>query len=1792
MIMRDAQAIRFWTAFVVLVVLNGAGWVWMRGGFASERPQPMVRLIHAGGAADLGEAGQLPLRFDRDLFVQDSVGSTLIAPPFQIDPPTPGRWRVQAPDELTFEPLTPPQPGRIYRITRFEEHPIFTRFEVMSDDLPEIRYRPLQWLTSRVDTIERDSTADSHLFRVGIELIFNQDVTPDALREALELTVNARVNEVDFKTEQAGRSHLIETLAGSGASIEVALSEGLTGKGGTLGLEAATTRRHSVPTALKPTSFDHRTGGFEDGEATLRFNRRLSPREDLGGITISPEVEGVRTRLDGNRIRINGDFRPGTHYTLEVRPPLAGVDGTELEETVRRSFITGNRPLDLEFERQAGHLSPDGGFSLDVRHVNVRSSTLSIHRLPERNVPLYLGGLDRERHVTRLGELVAKRELVLDEDGSQDPMHSVIELDGLIDRTPGIYLVTFDVPGLPWWRTPSTMVLVGDLGLHLQRDDSGYLAWTTSVRDGTPVAGVRVVAWSPNRKELVEAVSDEYGLAHLPLEHGVSVDLVTATRGAELTFLDPRDARQLDQADLAGSPWPEAVDVTMYPDRGVHRPGETIHLSGVVRSDTGQRIPELPLEIRFERPDGRTVFTRTVVPDPLQGVFHLDIPTTPSDPTGNWTATCRLPGDEKTITSLTCMVMPFVPVRLKVDATATIDPREEIEPIEVHVDAAYLHGSPASNLPAVLTAQFTPAAYKNADWSEYTFEPAVTDAGKTLRKTRTLDDDGSTKAAFERPKQTGTWLVRLQSTVREPAGRATTRTLWKTLDTANQHLGLRLRHGALHHPDAPIEAEAVILDSDGALDPSSPLTARLHEVDNHWTLHEERNGRYSWRSREVLHERPDRPPTIERLEDGRILLVIPGLERGAYRLSVDSEVTNTIDFHVASESARGRLAANRPDRLDLIAETGSHAPGSTTSVLVRAPFPGLALITVETDRILSSRVMPITEDGVRVPIHIPDSVRDTCFVGATVIRPVDPTRTEWLPVHARGAVRLKIDDAGHRLTPRLTASDGARPGETVRVALTVPELAAELELGPVRADAIAHVWAVEEGALLTTDFRAPNPLDGFFKPRRRRVVASDTADTLLPDYQRPESWARIGGDAARGHRSPVPSRMRETAVLWRKQTTIDADGVIELDLVMPDIDGAMRVMAVVIDDDRYGSTERTIAVAAPLALAGTLPRSAAPGDRMMIPVRLQNRSGTVMSTALELELDETLTGRISPSTVEIPAMGEHIALLELEAGRPSAATVRITAVPVEGSVHHPPGTLEQTIAIRPPHGRRSEVIRMQIPGETRRVIDRDHGLEDAAGRIEVLVDPNPLVELSTVLDELIDYPYGCGEQTGSRLEGLLAAKRLGSSLTDRSPSALDAMIARAIFRLHSMQTWNGGIGYWPGSNSSIWLSVRTGLLLQDARRQGYQIPSNLITGLADLAHQQVNGYQQRMTPTERAMGLRLLARENRADETVIRSMARAREELDLEALVHLADACFETGLDRLGTEALESLPLPGTMPPTSEGRFRSDLTQIAIALDILLQRLPDHPRIPELVRVLDENRSDHGWRTTYENAAAIAALARYQEQTDHTGDLEGSIRIAGTTLSFTDDEPVRFELDIDDCAALTEVIDNTGTGTAHVVVKTTGVPFRSEEAMKPLQAGMRIKRRWLDHEGEPIPEGTALASGDLVIVEIEASSRTGHPIPNVAIVEVLPGGMEFELPALATSASTDKVKLSSVDHVEFHDDRLLAFTTLKTKPTILRYVLRAIVPGDWAVPPPDALAMYDPDLKAHGTGSRLEITSP
>jgi uncharacterized protein YfaS (alpha-2-macroglobulin family) len=269
---------------------------------------------------------------------------------------------------------------------------------------------------------------------------------------------------------------------------------------------------------------------------------------------------------------------------------------------------------------------------------------------------------------------------------------------------------------------------------------------------------------------------------------------------------------------------------------------------------------------------------------------------------------------------------------------------------------------------------------------------------------------------------------------------------------------------------------------------------------------------------------------------------------------------------------------------------------------------------------------------------------------------------------------------------------------------------------------------------------------------------------------------------------------------------------------------------------------------------------------------------------------------------------------------------------------------------------------------------------------------------------------------------------------------------------------------------------------------------------------------------------------------------------------------------------------------TTAGRLTSQVQQEAVWLGAWLDIEPNHPMVAPLAASLNKARSNGQWGSTLNNAAAIAALTRYQAMTTRDQpEFSGAIEIAdGRSVHFSHKEPVSLESRNNGASVR---ISSEGRGTIYVVTISRGLV--RDDLVKPYERQLSVQRRWTNRRGVPV-DANDLAVGDLVQVEITVGS-TGGPIHNIAIVDALAGGMEVENPRLATSAETGELRGDYPEHVEFLDDRVVLFCTADRHERTFRYALRVITAGEFALPPIQASCMYDPGVACLGEAGRIIV---
>jgi uncharacterized protein YfaS (alpha-2-macroglobulin family) len=279
-------------------------------------------------------------------------------------------------------------------------------------------------------------------------------------------------------------------------------------------------------------------------------------------------------------------------------------------------------------------------------------------------------------------------------------------------------------------------------------------------------------------------------------------------------------------------------------------------------------------------------------------------------------------------------------------------------------------------------------------------------------------------------------------------------------------------------------------------------------------------------------------------------------------------------------------------------------------------------------------------------------------------------------------------------------------------------------------------------------------------------------------------------------------------------------------------------------------------------------------------------------------------------------------------------------------------------------------------------------------------------------------------------------------------------------------------------------------------------------------------------------------------------------------------------------------PVAEEMERESGANLNSSIRARAIMLDILAQVDSKNPMVPLLVDDLSGAAVRIGrWYTTQENAFALMALGKIMRgQTGGTftgtiaigGNQVARFDLAGTTVSARDWAGARTDIEI------------SGNATCYYYWRADGLP--ADQLIDEHDTDLRVRRSYLDEEGRSV-DYSAIKQGDLLVAKITATALN-ESLENVAIVDLLPAGLEIENPRLQSRRSLQWITNEgySPEYFDFRDDRMILYADLRQgKEYTFYYSVRAVTLGEFILPPVRAEAMYLPMKASVASSGRIEV---
>ena len=1486
---------------------------------------------------------------------------------------------------------------------------------------------------------------------------------------------------------------------------------------------------------------------------------------------------------------------------MTLRDGLTDVHGRAVVPDERPVRVPDRRPR-ARFSGGRYVLPTVGSAGIPLTTVNMKEVSLTLLRITEGNlvdevtrgrVGWNLDGYDLQAIADSLGEQLWEGTVSVRETRNREVVTSVPVDTLTLERKPGVYLLAVnpsDLEVADYRDRAVQWVVISDIGLVTVRGADGLSVFARSLATGEPMAGVTLGLQARNEDTLAERTTDPNGRATfapglLRGRGGREAVLLRAwSADDDYTFLALTGAG-FDLADrgVSGRSPPGPVDAYVYTDRGIYRPGETVHLTALVRDDRGHAIGGLPLELAIARPDGVVARTFSVLSDET-GAVPLDHLLADSAITGDWRFALSVPGGGATVGETTVQVEDFVPPRIEVGAGAPEALSFQAE-APITIAARFLYGAPAADLAITGRVRVEVDPEPFAAWSGYRFglidaRPIAAHAG--LPDVRT-GEDGTAELSLTLPamaQSTHPLRARIDVAVLERGGRPTGKTLVRPVRDGRERIGIRPGFTGSVGKGAPAVFDVAVVDGAGEAVDGRALEWHLYREDGElFWYRQEFSGR--WEHRRIVSDTTmdsgELHTSGSRTDLARITLQAGW---GDYRL----EVTDTGNPGALPASIRFRVGWGRndgdpdtPDGMTVRLDRDRYVAGETATVRLEAPFDGPALVTVLTDRVAQVHGAEVLGGHATLSLPVEDWTAGA-YVTATVFRPA-PAGAERGPGRAVGLAWLTVDQPARRLSIAFDAPGTAASGGPMPVAFQVTNGAG------VPTQARLTVAAVDEGILQLTRFNPPDPIAAVFGKRRMGVELRDLYGRLIDARQGHPGTVRSGGGDSSGLLGGIQPP-RRTVVLHHDLMRTDAEGRGEVVLDIPEgFSGRLRLMAVAHTREAVGHGSRRLIVRDPLVADLYLPRFLAPGDEARVTIELAN----IDAPAGEYTPTLSVTGpaRIAatlPSILRL-ARGERWKVpLTLSAVAPGDARVRFSASGPQGI------RVERTwtLAVRPAQAWRQTRRSLTLgPGDSVDLSeDLTSDLHAADARVSLSLSAVPY-DLPGLLASLDRYPYGCTEQIISRALPLLYVDELsasaGSGRQADDPGLRDR-IQGAVRRVLSRQRSDGSFGLWSARDrEDSWVSAYALDFLDRARAAGFEVDAGALRRsrlyIADLLRSTRISEDQAEAV---AYGLAALARANVVEPGAVRHFVRARLGRVASGLgrAQLALAAASFGLaEDIDTALSAAASAPGGGDYATYGsKLRDAAALVAVAAALESDFLPEAAARLRQLSIEDSHTS------TQEKAWMVVAaweLNRAMEGAPLTVDgAETRIGQGGFYRVFG---PRELKGD-----GLT--IANPGTRPVNLTIGVGGHPASEEPAYAN---GITLTRAILARDGEPAELGN-LEQGDELTVVLEGRLEESQLPRRLLVADLLPAGLEIQAALTGDDEGYEALgRFDRADALRLRDDRYVAALTRggddEGESFRLAYLVRAVTPGDFRLPAAYVEDMYDPAIQARGSMGRLNV---
>ncbi|MCU0468208.1 MAG: alpha-2-macroglobulin family protein [Arcicella sp.] len=1794
-------------------------------------------------------AQNLVFTFDKDL-VRDGDLNTWEAEPYiEISPKVEGKFKWTATNELVFSPAVGFEPATEYTatISKSVVNKSEKKYGVSSK---KITFHTPYLKLENVETYWTKSREDGQGAAV-LKLNFNYPVNPQEVAKVLKIT-DSDDKKYDFQMNQTGTSQSvsvkIKSLAdGEGKSLKINLEKGLSMPNSKFETPEELTLEASLPDikTLEITNVEH---GFENNQGFVKVvtNQTISVQDlekiykvEINGASSEETIEEpiieydslgnpiekapvapkakpqtptleTRAEITENGFIIKGDFNETDNYVLTINKEAKGVLGASLSDNYTKDLYFGQMPASIGFvNKKAVYLSSKGNKNVAINIVNTPKVNVRIAKIYENNILHFLTN-GRYQNYDNYDEETGSYGNNFDYDTDEAGQYSDVIVNKTVEtanlaKTKGVRALNLSLPeqnsikGIylvsvnsndEYYNRATKLVSISDIGLIMKSSENEVVVFANSIKTAEPMGGVEVSLISSNNQTIQTVKTDSKGMAIFKefRDSKFRPAMITAHTEDDFNYLFLEGSQvETSRFDVEGKrDNASGFDAFIYGDRDIYRPGETLHFNTIIRKNNWESVGEIPVKIRLLLPNGKEFQTFKKTTN-AQGAVEMSVPTDRASITGVYVVEV-LNANDVLLASRNISIEEFMPDRIKVDVKAGKEFYRNGETIQIMATATNLFGPPASNRNYQMELNLNRKRFEPKDYKGYIFDIQDNTNFEMVAREGVTNENGIASEGFQIPAtyaNMGVLEAKTYVTVFDETGRPVNRLSKLDVFTQSVFYGIGMPDTYIG-TNVPTQIPLVALNKDGKAI-SAKGRVEIVRFDYQTVIEKNSDNSLKYSSKKqtkVVYSR------TMNFDGGRATVNYAPPVSGEYEIRVHSEgakswTAQSFYAYGFGSTENSSFEVNNEGKVEMEFDKEKYQVGDNAKVLFKTPFAGKLIVTIERNHVLENFVIETDKKSAELSFKIGKEHLPNVYVSATLIRPMDNSNLPLTVAH--GYAPVMVEDLDNNLPIEIVAVEKSRSKTKQRVTIKT------------KGSTELTIAVVDEGILQLKNFKTPDPYNYFYQKQALEVNSYDLYPFLFPELSISGS-SSVGGDGYDMQKrvNPLNNGRVNLVAIWSGivKTGIGGEATFEFDI--PQFSGDLRIMAVAYKDEAFGSATKNMKVADPLVISTALPRFASPNDEIQVPVNITNttKQNANVTATVSLSGGLSVVGN-KTQTLVIPAEKEGRAYFSVKAA-PSIGNATVNVV-VNGLKEK--FTEKTELTIRPTTSLLKTSVAGVVNGGSVANVNLVNDYIPSSLKTEMTVSKSPMVQFMDKFQNLLDYPYGCVEQTTSTAFPQLYFSEFVKQIQSGKKPYLKTgenqlnprhNVEAAIHKLETMQLPSGGLAYWQGGDrDSWWGSAYATHFMLEAQKNDFQVNSSTLGKLIEYLtvnsntkktdkeyyYLETGGYQTKVIAArETIYSLYVLAMAGKPNRSVMNYYKSNIDLLTTDSKYLLAAAYSLIGEVKSYTAILPRNYGSEITERQSGGSFSSPIRNQALVLNTLIETDPNNLQIPTLARQLSQNLKAEPYLTTQEQAFAFLALGKLAKKANAstvTASISSNNKVLG---NFTANDLLLKNI------GNQSIIRTQGRGSLYYFAQAEGLSATGK--YENIDNVLKVRKQFYTRSGQPLG-GAKFKQNQLVVVKITLQSTNGLAVENVVVTDMLPAGVEIENPRLTADRDLVWVKDQTVpEHFDIRDDRINFFTNISNTPQTFYYLVRAVSKGKFQMGPVSADAMYRGEYRSYSGG--------